>query len=203
MLVDVFPTPIYLEKLTRYDKTSMIDEINSVYDVDNKSFFGDSKNTTQIHNNDKFEWLNNQVKEHTRNYLRQSGYVDDVNIVVQKSWPIILNSGGSVQLHKHPNSHLSCVFYLQTDTSFLTFYRQADYMQTLPIQTKVDSPYNSYEINVGVEEGVFILFPSSIPHKVDNYNKDIVRYSISYDIMLTTNEPTENMVLSPTHWKTL
>ena len=76
-------------------------------------------------------------------------------------------------------------------------------MQTLPIRTKVDSPYNSYEISVGVEEGAFILFPSSIPHKVDNYNKDIVRYSISYDIMLTTNEPTENMVLSPTHWKTL
>jgi|TARA_Y100000004_G_scaffold73030_1_gene82004 uncharacterized protein (TIGR02466 family) len=203
MILDIFPTPIYLERLKSYDKQSMIDTIDDIYNVDGKSFFGDASNTVQIHNHENFAWLNNQVKHHTLNYLRQSGYVDDVNVVVQKSWAVILKSGGNVQLHKHLNSHLSCVFYLQTGTSFLSFYRQPDYMQSLPIQSKSDSPYNSYEISVGVEEGAFILFPSSIPHKVNNYYEDTVRYSITYDIMITTNEPTENMVLSPTLWKSL
>ena len=203
MILDIFPTPLYLERLQSYDKQSMITAVNTIYNIDNNSFFGDSKNTVQIHNHESFEWLNSQVKEHTLNYLRQSGYTDNVNVVVQKSWAVVLGRGGGVQTHNHPNSHLSCVFYLQTDSSFIQFFRQQDAMKMLPLEGNVDSPYNSFEISVGVEEGAFIIFPSSIAHRVDTYQKDLLRYSISYDIMLTTDEPSENMVLSPIHWRTL
>ena len=61
--------------------------------------------------------MNRQVAKHCFNYLSNFGVdANLVNLHSSKSWPVVCyEDGGRVAKHNHPNSHLSVVFYLQSD----------------------------------------------------------------------------------------
>jgi len=229
MIFDLFPVPIYVTKLEGYNKDLMIGEIDKICDApydgfdqklkdpnvdkaallrlyfsDQKNYFGDTKESAHLHNKPEFEWLNNQIKYHTTQYLDGIGYLSDCDVAVQKSWSVRLNRGGQVQTHRHINSHISCVFYLQTGESLLKFIRQPSHCtQYLPLPTATDGQYSSNESALPVESGMLVLFPAQLHHRVDPYDDGITRYSVSYDLMLVAKEPMENMVVNPEQWKFL
>ena len=190
MILDIFPTPLYLERLQSYDKQSMITAVNTIYNIDNNSFFGDSKNTVQIHNHESFEWLNSQVKEHTLNYLRQSGYTDNVNVVVQKSWAVVLGKGGGVQTHNHPNSHLSGVLWIKIpdESSKFRFTNPMLFQRWQELEhytSEFKAAWNVFPtFHFTPKEGRLMLFPSDLDHEVLQNESEEDRISYSFNITL-------------------
>ena len=229
MIHNLFPVPVYVTKLDGYDKDLMIAEVDKIcnqpydgfdqklkdpninhaqllreYFRDQSNYFGDTKDSGHIHFKPEFQWLNDQIKHHTIQYLDDIGHYSDCDVAIQKSWSVRLNRGGLVQPHKHINSHISCVFYLQTGESCLTFLKDSSHcINHLPIETVTDNEYSSSKSTVSVESGMLILFPSQLRHRVDSYEGSVTRYSLSYDLMLVAKKPMENMVVNPEQWKFL
>ena len=199
-----FPVPIYATILTDFDQHSLINALETPPDsTNNPSYFGDIKNVQQIHNRESFFWLNSAIKQHTKNYLNILGVSDNFNLIVQKSWSVILSKGGHVKLHNHPNSHFSCVFYLKSSSGKIKFYRDYHPLKNLPLEYKESSQFNHEYCTYEPQDGMLIIFPSTVRHEVETYDGEENRYSITYDLILTTDEPRENTLLNPDYWLTL
>ena len=198
-----FPVPIYATIFADYNQQEMIDNLESPLNPEDPNYFGDSLDVQQIHNKECFSWLNKQVKHHTRTYLDQLGVSKNCNIVVQKSWSVILSNGGWVKPHIHPNSHFSCVFYLKTSGGKIKFYRGDHPLKNLPLDYDIDTCYNYENCTYEPQDGMLLLFPSTLKHEVETFYGEDKRYSITYDLLLTTDSPRENTLLNPNHWLTL
>jgi len=121
-----FPTVIYRDILTPTPDTSqaMLDYVNKFRSKhkDTYSVTGDTVNEYQIAEQPEFSWLNKEVLRHCHLYLDEYGLdINKLCIFVSKAWPVVCNPAmiGKdtcvIQKHTHANSHLSVVYYLQTD----------------------------------------------------------------------------------------
>ena len=168
---------------------------------DTRSYFGDTFNGGQLHNFPEFDVLNDAISKHVKLYFADAteDFLRDLNIYAQKSWFVRVKSGGSVGMHSHPNGHVSCVFYIDVPDKCgkLCFSAPENCVTNLPIPMG----YDDYEIVP--QNGMLILFPSSLEHYVLNSMPDIPRYSVSYDLICATPLPEENYCLDPSNWKKL
>ena len=170
--------------------------------------FGDSlpgMTTDRLHCFPEFQWLTKVLSEHVTEYLQSLSSVQSrYSIFVQKSWPVVCQpNGGKVQPHTHRNAHLSAVYYIQSEplnkTGMIYFMAPFDhYTRTLPIV------FNDSDIRCSFEplQGRLLLFPSSLMHHVDQYFGSISRYSVSYDLMLSSpsDHSLEMVMSSPASW---
>lgn len=178
---------------------------------------GDTIDEYLIFNNPVFSWLNGQVAYHVKRYLKALKYdITQTSIHAQKAWPVIVPpDGGSIGKHTHKNSHLSLVYYLKTqeqyddehcggDLLFVESIRSP--MHLVPIQSnKGDSRYRFFDYFIEPSDNKIVIFPSTLEHEVSKYYGDDYRYSVSYDIMITTKKnplkhDLEMCTLHPSMW---
>ena len=203
MMYNWFPVPIQCSIIQDFDQQKLISSLN-FSKTEDPSYFGDSKNIDQIHNKEVFSFLNKSIKENVKQYLNSLGCADQLNISVQKSWAVVLSKGGYVKKHNHPNSHLSCIFYLKVSDSVIKFYRDDNHpLNNLPVKYNIDTIFNHQYGAFKPVDGMLLVFPSSLYHEVEVYEDTNERYSISYDIMLSYDTPQENVMLTPSKWKIL
>lgn len=178
---------------------------------------GDILNEYLIFNNPTFSWLNGQVAYHVKRYLKSlNADVFQTSIHIQKAWPVIVNpQGGSVGKHTHRNSHLSLVYYIKTQKQYdrnhcggdLIFHESMrSTMNLLPIHcSKADSRYRHIDYFIEPSNNKMVIFPSTLEHEVSKYYGDDYRYSVSYDLMITTRKnpleiDLELSTLHPSMW---
>lgn len=208
----LFPTTVYEVDLNppTHVKNEMVGYVDNFYrtlkdegrDVD---FLGDHTGKSNISSNREFFWLNEQISFHVREYLKSISVDDtDISLFIQKSWPVVCpKEGGCVNSHFHNNSALSLVFYLQVDedndSGNLCFHSPSHYPQ-ICIPVKQDK--SVYLVEYKARENNMIIFPSLLGHSVNHYTGKIDRYSVSYDIMLVSNNQyfNENQVVNPNFW---
>ena len=216
----LFTTPIYqadlkpdqstqdgmLKYMKRFDANFSKRQVRS--DV---GLFGDSLpglTTDRLHCFPEFHWLTELLSHHVNEYLNSLSTVKTrYSIFVQKSWPVVCQpSGGQVQPHTHRNSHISAVYYIQSEphnnSGLIKFMAPLDhYSRTLPIVfNDIDSIFSFEPLS-----GRLLLFPSSVMHFVDQYFGSISRYSVSYDLLLSSSsDHSLEMVMSnPSSWHQL
>lgn len=208
----LFPTIVYEADLNPpiHVKNEMIEYVNNFYQTltdkgQTNNFLGDYTGESNISSNREFFWLNEQVSIHVREYLKSIS-VDDTHtsLFIQKSWPVVCpKDGGNVNKHIHKNSALSLVFYLQVDedndSGNLCFHSPSHYPQ---ICIPVNQGGSAYSVEYKPRENSMIIFPSFLEHSVNFYSGKIDRYSVSYDIMLVSNNQyfNENQVVNPNFW---
>ena len=163
--------------------------------------------TDRLHWFPEFQWLIEVLREHVTEYLNRYPVKARYSIFVQKSWPVVCHlSGGQVQPHTHRNAQLSAVYYIQSEplnkSGMIHFIAPFDhYSRTLPIVfNDIDSSFSFEPL-----QGRLLLFPSSLMHYVDQYFGSISRYSVSYDLMLSSpSDHSLEMVMSnPSSWRQL
>lgn len=211
MIYNICPTPIYAVTMNDFPKKEMIAALDEQMPKDKNANFGDDYNIEQVHNLAAFKQLNDVISTHTKQYIT---YLDrgayNYNLYAQKSWGVRITRGGRVKPHIHGNGHLSCVFYLSlpegTCSTIQFFNEEAHFRKHIPLinsETEEDL-WNELVTNVDVTEGTLIIFPSWLSHGVFAESEtDEPRYSVSYDMTMTVNEPKEGCVLDITHWKKL
>jgi len=209
MTIDLwFPTAIYHEDLnpSQDTKQQMLEYMGGI-SASTNSYSGDNYGDYLLFDDDRFTWLNSQVAFHCRQYL--SAFNVDVNkikIYASKAWPVVVERGGRINRHTHPNSVLSVVYYPKTGSALtggkLKFY--SPNIHRLPIHVEELNDLSYGDTQYVPEEGRLFIFPSNIEHEVEEYHGNTPRYSISYDIIVTASDAksdNEFAIIDPHSWK--
>ena len=116
----------------------------------------------------------------------------------------LCSGGGNDQAHTHRNAQLSAVFYVRTDadnaTGELEFQAPEDYFSHV-----MAIPYKNAALSGGVfapKQHRLLIFPSDLTHRVTPYEGSSPRYSVSYDLAITTppGEGREMRMPHPMDW---
>ena len=77
---------------------------------------GDINGIWQLHKLPVFSTLVDAVAEHASDYLAGLGFdLNQVELHIQRCWPVVSASDQAIGRHHHPNAHLSAIVYLTGD----------------------------------------------------------------------------------------
>lgn len=162
---------------------------------------------SQFHRLPQLKWLTGQVIRISHQYLVALGAATETyQIHIQKAWPVIVGSGHGLNRHRHRNAHISAVYYLGDagiGTGTLSFERADTHPECfIPIYTQKQHSWGWQP-----QEGQLLLFPSELEHQVEPHRGGNLRYSISFDLLITTHshnrlpKSNEMLMTHPSTWK--
>jgi uncharacterized protein (TIGR02466 family) len=99
-----------------------------------------------------------------------------------QSWISCKKPGQMHDIHTHPNSIISGVFYFGDNKEFLpniTFHKSQSFSFPILRPREKYTKYNNTEFELGLNN--LILFPSYLQHSVNLNKSNIPRYSISFN----------------------
>ncbi|WP_233132947.1 TIGR02466 family protein [Synechococcus sp. MW101C3] len=177
---------------------------------------GDLNDAWQVHRRPAFGWLVTQLELAAPAYLRALGFdTEQIDLHLQRAWPVVSEPGQAVGRHHHPNAHLSAVYYITGDGSGrcgclrLFPHRQMNELvpglavgHSGPITP--DHPLNAPWQDVAPQAGLLVLFPASTDHAVLPNEDDERRCSVSFDLFLSarssSSHPPEFLAPHPGAW---
>lgn len=108
-------------------------------------------------------------------------HVKESEIYITQSWLNLTKKDQFHHTHKHPNSILAGVFYLQTvDDDCISFDNTLRVDQVRPSIESFNS-FNSSLYNLPVHRNMLVIFPSSLMHNVPTVRSDQVRISLAFN----------------------
>ena len=176
----LFPLPLYMTKrdsdlnhTERQEVKDIVDE--GMYDPKEGGYrigYGGGNWTT--HNSylfkTKLKALEKFCDKHINNYAREVfNPADDIEYYITQSWLSITNPGEWHPHHRHANSIISGVFYIDTeDTDRITWIDpNIDQKEKGPLTESKDvNIWNAPEWSSTVENNLLLLFPSWMMHYV-------------------------------------
>ena len=172
----IFPLPLYMAKRNSDLDTREEAEIKEIieegmYDPGKGDSSGGNWTTHNSYIFDtKLEKLKQFCDEHITNYVREVfNPKDDIEYYITQSWISVTNPGEWHPHHRHANSIISGVFYIDTeDTDRLTWTDpNIDHKEKgLQTQPKEFNKWNGPEWSAAVEKNMLLLFPSWMTHYV-------------------------------------
>jgi hypothetical protein len=190
----IFPTPLLWVKI--FENFSI--EEQSFFVNCYKNFIENKGNLISENKNilldSKMKRIYDGIKEvlvvYKKNIL---GISDQANLIITQSW---LNKTEPEQYHhrhKHFNSIVSGVLYIQTiPNDNIVFERPI--LDWFEINNLQHTPFTSSTTKLSVVNGMLILFPSSLVHFVEKNNSSVDRISLSFNTFLTGNIGNKNTV---------
>jgi uncharacterized protein (TIGR02466 family) len=146
-------------------------------------------------------WIESPEKIFYKNYIvdRIQNILDEKFKISKKHiiqfgncWININEEGNYNDIHTHPQCDFSGVFYVKCsdnsgEINFINERKHVDYTVMETIDKSITSGYNlASGYWIAPEEGMMILFPSSIPHSVGVNNTNETRVSISFNLKIKT-----------------
>jgi len=203
-----FPLAIYYEDLPTADqhRNTLLQTILELEQtVEERRNFpemawtGDLHGVHTVHTDPRFEWIVDQVEQHTIRYLTALGVdLSTVDLYIQRAWPIVSRHQQEVGVHCHNTAHISAVYYVAVPASgsdesgCLAFFDDARMNEVCPglgsENTDIIATWNALNQDQALyspKEGRLILFPAKQRHGVTLNHTDDVRVSLSFDIVLT------------------
>lgn len=119
-------------------------------------------------------------------------YVTKVLFLTDKTKPYITQSWLNLSheeeyhhVHRHPNSFVSGVFYLEANEEYdsISFYKNLSYSMIEAEISKFET-WNSQRFDICVKKGDIILFPSSLEHSVRRKKDKNPRVSLAFNCFL-------------------
>ena len=218
---DIFPVRIYSETVgfkpeDHSEAIALMERIQRTAQWQNgaaqpfRSVTGDhvpGDTASQFHRLPQLQWLTRQVVQSTHQYLEALGASSDAyNVHVQKAWPVVVGPGHGLNRHRHRNAHISGVYYLATmpkGTGSLCFERADTHPEAfVPIHAGDQQRWHWQP-----QEGQLLLFPSELEHHVEVHRGSGFRYSISFDLMISTHgrnriaKSNEMLMTHPATWR--
>jgi uncharacterized protein (TIGR02466 family) len=108
----------------------------------------------------------------------------DVSIYITQSWLNYSSPGEFHHRHKHPNSCISGVFYIDTNDSDRIFFDRDQYTQ-IEIHPGEFNDWNSNTWWLPATSGQLYLFPSSLTHYVGKVIGNKTRISLSFNTFVS------------------
>ncbi len=185
-IIDIFPTAVMKFKIGREFTKNEISFVKQNEDIHFKNAGNTySKNTFILESNEMYE-INEFCKKAITEYFNKIyNPINNVSINITQSWLNYTKQNGFHHSHQHQNSLLSGVFYFSADKQLDTIsFEKNDYNQ-IHIFYKEANDYNSRQVDLKVESGDLIIFPSNISHFVQPTTNKNTRVSLAFNSFIT------------------
>ena len=188
-ILDLFKTPLYITKIDS-DYKSLTNHCLSLQKKDKGrkiSNIGGWQSGNLTHKTlGPLKPLLSSIKKEADKFTEQIGLKPMRGIA--NAWININDYKDSNQLHNHPHSVLSGVYYIKTpkDCGTIDFHHPAADLLAYDWMNMVKKDYNNYNSHSWWQDskpGLLYMFPGWIKHKVyPNLNKSESRISISFNL---------------------
>lgn len=107
----------------------------------------------------------------------------DLELYITQSWTNSTIKGKAHHQHRHPNSIVSGVLYLNAieGVDRIIFHNRWRDMENLSIPTHRYNDFNTESVTIGVKTGDLIIFPSTLYHSVPPKEDDVERVSLAFN----------------------
>lgn len=181
----LFPTPVMFNSIDREFTKEELEFVDKHSKETNKNVGNVTSNNNYILEEPEFANLKKIVTDNVNKYIQTiykpkypaEGYVT-------QSWLNYTSKGEFHHKHEHPNSFISGVLYIHTDSAKdkITFHRSG-YKQ-LQLATDTFDIYNSDSWWFNVKTGGIVMFPSSLTHHVEDVTADETRISLAFNTFI-------------------
>lgn len=196
MITPIFPVPLYVSDNVNVENVS-----EYLQSLETKRVSSDNGYTTtdqQLLNHAYLFNLKDQINKHITNYVNQIGVDPSYEFYINCSWGMEHQKGDWSHTHKHNNSLISGIVYIDVDDNsgainfecdWQTFFPEA----ITPVFVK-DTLFNSNKVGFTPSVGTIVLFPSFLSHSVDINMSDIKRRCIAFNVFVKgiINDNSEN-----------
>ena len=144
-----------------------------------------TSNNIYILNNKLFSYLKNELNLKIKDYFDKIiSPSDDITPYITQSWLNYTETNQYHHKHKHPNSLVSGVFYINCMEEFdkIKFFKEN--YQTISPEIKNWNLWNSETWWFTVKTGDIIMFPSSLSHMVENKEGTNTRISLAFNVFI-------------------
>jgi len=124
--------------------------------------------------------IEKEIKTFLNDHLK---YVN--NFKITTSWFTEIGKQQESHNHPHHNCFVSGVLYLQTANNCGNIIFEDMSNRRFQIETHEFNELNSSAWSIKPFNGLIIMFPSEVWHKVELNNSDIIRHSLSFNVMPT------------------
>ena len=215
MIKDLFPTPVYETFLepTKEVQDTMIHYVHDFLEKNQEHFAnvpsltGEVLGDYQISDKPEFKWLSEQVFSHCSKYIEEIGAtMEHSELWAVQSWPVVCVTNSYVGYHRHSQSHFSAVYYVQCDDDcesgeLVIHAHEPNPLSNLPIYHEKSTVHNRRRDLILPKKGKLVIFPSVLAHEVLPYYGDLPRFSVSFDIMVTSKKDAGSFCLvHPSKW---
>jgi len=116
--------------------------------------------------------------------MKQLDY-DVEGLMITDMWANVLKSNEHHPMHTHSNNFLSGTYYLHSDQgASIVFHDPRPAADVIVPRKKQDTPNNSSLLSYASKTNRAIIFPSWLPHQVQQNKSDNKRISIAWNIQI-------------------
>lgn len=196
-LLKLFPTPVYYQRNTGFEFTE--EELDTIKSI--SIFQAGEKNLSQdtcIFDNFPLERIRDFCQKHLDIYTKEHCRVKE-DFYIHRSWLTTKNPKQEHQIHNHPNSILSGVFYINAnpEAGMLEFYNEDNFnflnrRFNMIYEFEEFNEINSSVWSLEVTSGTMIIFPSWMRHGVTVNQSDDDRICIAFNCFVKDYLNTHN-----------
>ena len=180
----LFPTPIYISKLKRKFTTKENKFIQKTKRDIYKNEGNTTSNDTYILNNKIFNKLKKELEDFVKDYFNKVLSAKNVSPYITQSWLNYTEKNQYHHKHRHTNSMVSGVFYMDADKEYdkIKFFK--DNYSTIQTEVKDYNVWNAETWWFPVETNQLFLFPSSLEHMVETKKGSNTRTSLAFNVFV-------------------
>ena len=104
---------------------------------------------------------------------------------ITTSWFTKTTKNQSCQFHNHNNCMISGILYLQTNENSGNIVFENFSNERYKLEVDDYNVYNSTEWGLAPVDGLLVIFPSEVYHKIIENKSDTTRYSLAFNVVPT------------------
>jgi len=197
MIKQIFPINIYSVK-SELNLSNVIQKLeqeeiyiqNNADDLEQQ--FGLRSKETYLLNKSIYEELKIWIEHHLSIYAKEYMGWQFEHIKITQSWISIKKPNQSHNIHRHPNSLISGVFYWQDNVENM-YFKRPDILNMFQPQQDETLYYKEFE-SFKPEKYSLILFPSYLEHFVGINRSNFNRYCLPFNSMIFGKIGYENLL---------
>jgi len=183
-IIPLFADALYLTNINRKFTT---EELTTV-DLISKDLHKNTGNWTSNNRNvldSYFLDIRNFIQEHINNYVKDIiSPEESIEVYITQSWINVTHPTESHHQHTHPNSFISGVFYFSVEELVDSIIFSKKHEREIVFPSKISNQFNSSNYFLKLSNGDLVIFPSNLPHHVDNTISKNPRISLSFNTFI-------------------
>ena len=182
-ITPMFSTPIYYAKTGYTVGEEVVDMLKDGFEITRTGSY--ENNDYEILKRPEFSELKKVISDHMDAFWYQVLSYNHYKWEFTTTWVNKNPRGTYHNLHKHPNSVVSGVYYIDVpeNSSGLTFHDPRE--RHLRLKPSNENEFTATQAVVSVSSGDIVLFPSDIYHEVTKNESDGVRISLAFNTWFT------------------
>lgn len=183
-ILPLFSIPVSINKNVNLALEIKDEVINSEYQRRPHASMYCTTNSKLL-NEPRFEKLKEYIKNTVDIYAKQVLRIEDNEFQMVTSWAVKHNTNDYAEPHIHTNSLISGVFYVETeqDSGDIVFKNTNTtvFSSTIFPEVKEHNLFNAQEWTINPQQGMLLLFPSTLWHYVKPNLNENDRYVVAFN----------------------